>query len=96
LSASVDAAPDNQVRLHFSVTDTGIGVPADKREAIFGPFEQAHQSADRATGGVGLGLAICRRLVQRMGGEIWVESEVGKGSAFHFTASFVAPEPSGA
>jgi signal transduction histidine kinase len=95
-SEATGAAPENQLRLHFSVADTGIGVPAEKREVIFGAFEQAHESADRATGGVGLGLAICRRLVQRMDGEIWVESEIGQGSTFHFTARFAVSEPSGA
>lgn len=86
----------NHVRLHFSVADTGIGVPEEKLGAIFGAFEQAHDSADRATDGVGLGLAICLQLVQRMGGEIWVESEVGEGSTFHFTATFATADGVGA
>jgi len=72
--------------LHFTVCDTGIGVPADKREVIFDPFTQADGSTTRQFGGTGLGLAIARRLVEMMGGRIWVESEAGKGSAFHFTA----------
>ncbi|HMF18109.1 MAG TPA: response regulator [Gemmataceae bacterium] len=74
--------------LHFTVHDTGIGVPADKRERIFKEFEQADTSTTREYGGTGLGLAIAARLAQMMGGRIWVESEVGEGSTFHFTANF--------
>ena len=73
------------MRLHFSVRDTGIGFPADKKERIFNAFEQADGSMSRKYGGTGLGLAISSRFCQMMGGKIWVESEVGKGSTFHFT-----------
>ena len=74
--------------LHFSVMDTGIGIPADKMELIFHSFTQADGSTTRRYGGTGLGLNIAMNIVKLMGGSIWVESEEGKGSIFHFTASF--------
>ncbi|MEK7407108.1 MAG: response regulator, partial [Acidobacteriota bacterium] len=87
---------DGQVRLHITVSDTGVGVPAEKQGAIFEPFEQADGSTTRKYGGTGLGLAISTRLAQMMNGRIWVESPWqepgraagGPGSAFHFTAVF--------
>jgi len=79
---------DKQVVLHFAVSDTGIGIPIEKQQDIFRPFEQADGSIGRKFGGTGLGLAISSQLVERMGGRIWVESEMGKGSTFHFTAQF--------
>ena len=88
LSVECEAEGDNTVELHFTVTDTGIGVPAEKLPAIFDPFSQADGSATRRHGGTGLGLAICAELVEMMGGRIWCESRVERGSTFHFTARF--------
>lgn len=75
----------DQMELHLSVRDTGIGIPRSKLGAIFDAFSQEDSSTTRKYGGTGLGLTICARLVAAMGGRIWVDSEVGKGSAFHFT-----------
>ena len=77
-----------EATLHFSVTDTGVGIPEDKRTAIFDAFGQADTSSTRPFGGTGLGLTICAQLADLMRGRIWVESELGRGSTFHFTAKF--------
>ena len=77
-----------EVELHFVVRDTGIGIPQDMQERIFEAFEQVDESRSRRFTGTGLGLTICSRLVELMGGRIWVESLPGQGSRFHFTARF--------
>ncbi len=74
--------------LHFAVSDTGIGIPADKIQVLFKPFEQVEDNPYRKASGTGLGLAISSQLVGLMGGRIWVDSQAGKGSTFHFTACF--------
>jgi PAS domain S-box-containing protein len=81
----------HSVELHITVSDRGIGIPADRQQAIFEAFVQADDSSTRRFGGTGLGLAISSQLVKMMGGRIWVESETGKGSTFHFTAHFGIP-----
>lgn len=73
------------IELHFSVSDTGIGIPTEKQKEIFEHFTQVDMSSTRRHGGLGLGLAICSQLVKEMGGQIWVESKTGTGSTFHFT-----------
>ena len=85
LRIQVVSMNDRGCELHVSVQDHGIGIPVGKQAHIFEPFTQADQSATRRYGGTGLGLAISASIVRAMGGRIWVESEVGRGSTFHFT-----------
>ena len=87
-----ESREDGQAALHFSVSDTGIGVPTEKQRHIFDSFTQADTSHTRKYGGTGLGLAISSQLVEMMGGRMWLESEEGVGSTFHFTSCF-ALEP---
>jgi signal transduction histidine kinase/CheY-like chemotaxis protein len=79
---------ESHVTLHFSVTDTGVGIPLEKQRSIFEGFTQADSSTTRKFGGTGLGLAISSRLIEAMGGRIWVESKAGLGSTFHFDVRF--------
>ena len=85
---NVESRTTEDIQLHFTIADTGVGIPAEKQRAIFEAFTQADGSMTRTYGGTGLGLTISSRLVEFMKGKIWVESEVGKGSRFHFTAHF--------
>ena len=88
VAVTVDELDESHVDLHFVVTDTGIGIPIEKQKQIFEAFSQADSSTTRRYGGTGLGLTISMQLVKLMGGQLWVESEAGKGSEFHFTVRF--------
>jgi CheY-like chemotaxis protein len=90
---AVDDRADGFEVLHFSVRDTGIGIPQERQASIFDAFSQADNSTTRRFGGTGLGLAISSHLVQMMGGRIWVESEPNKGSCFHFTIKAAVAPP---
>jgi two-component system sensor histidine kinase/response regulator len=95
LKVQVDLLEEKYSTLHFMVSDTGIGIASDKLESIFESFTQADTSTTREFGGTGLGLTISRCLVHMMGGRIWVESLLDRGSCFHFTARFAeSPSPS--
>ncbi len=88
VEVNVESMDESSIVLHTLVRDTGIGIPREKQKLVFAAFTQADTSATRRYGGTGLGLSISSRLVELMGGRIWVESEPGKGSCFHFTARF--------
>ncbi|RKZ92631.1 MAG: hypothetical protein DRR19_03630 [Candidatus Parabeggiatoa sp. nov. 1] len=96
VSVNVNSLLDNTIELQFAVHDTGIGIPNNKMDKLFKEFSQVDDSTTRQYGGTGLGLAICKRLCELMGGQIWVESEIGNGSRFYFTFTTVesiAKEP---
>lgn len=93
LSVLVRAELSERVMLEFIVRDTGSGFSSQQRENLFGAFSHAQRTSETGQSGVGLGLAICKRLAEMMGGEIWAESAPGRGSTFHFTARFYRPNP---
>ena len=91
----INREDEKNITLHFSVSDTGVGIPKNKLDRIFESFTQADGSTTRRYGGTGLGLTICRQIISLMNGKIWVESEPDRGSSFHFTASFAIAEGTG-
>jgi signal transduction histidine kinase len=88
LSPLLEFNPDSHTELLFSVIDQGVGISMDILDSIFEPFFQGHMQLSKSKGGLGLGLSICKQLVEMMGGKIWAESEPKKGSTFHFVLSF--------
>jgi signal transduction histidine kinase/CheY-like chemotaxis protein len=94
LKVSMESRSGTECILRFTVSDTGIGIPLEKQKLIFDPFAQADSSTTRKYGGTGLGLTISVRLVAMMGGTIWLESEIGRGSHFHFTVKLSAADKS--
>lgn len=93
LWVEAESRTQDEIICHFAVADTGIGISPEKQKLLFRPFTQADSSTTRRYGGSGLGLAISSRLVGMMGGRIWVESEVGRGSTFHFTVRLGLQRP---
>jgi two-component system, sensor histidine kinase and response regulator len=95
IRANLDEPTEGGVVLHCRISDTGVGIPHDKHKLIFDRFSQIDASAKRRHGGAGLGLTICAALAEMMGGRVWVESEVGVGSTFHFTLRLAAAPVAG-
>ena len=92
LELKLEEEHDDRIKLHTSIKDTGIGIPAEKLESIFDLFHQADNSENRKYGGAGLGLSICKKTAALLDGDVWAESEIGKGSTFHFSAWFKKAE----
>jgi two-component system, sensor histidine kinase and response regulator len=92
VSVEMDHRTETDVHLHFTVSDTGIAISPEQQLEIFKPFTQADGSTTRKFGGTGLGLTICLRLVEMMGGRVWIDSKPGTGSKFHFTIQCGVPE----
>jgi PAS domain S-box-containing protein len=86
LALNLEEETESEIKLHTTIRDTGIGIPRGKIKTIFEPFQQADGSTTRKYGGTGLGLSICKQISRLMKGDVWVESEEGIGSTFHFTA----------
>jgi CheY-like chemotaxis protein len=95
LKLQVEGGTEDSKIIRFTVADTGIGIPAEKQESIFSPFTQADTSTTRQYGGTGLGLTISSRMVGMMGGKLWLESEVGRGTQFHFTVQLKVRDQAG-
>jgi two-component system, sensor histidine kinase and response regulator len=93
ISVHAESVEASSIQLHFIVSDTGIGIPSSRQRYIFEPFTQVDSSTTRKYGGTGLGLSIASGLVELMGGRIWLESEPGQGSAFHFTVALENLQP---
>jgi signal transduction histidine kinase/CheY-like chemotaxis protein len=93
VNVTIESQSAESVVLHFAVRDTGIGIPSEKQQLVFAAFSQADSSTTRRFGGTGLGLSISKQLVALMNGKIWLESVVGEGSCFHFTAEFKCEQP---
>jgi two-component system sensor histidine kinase/response regulator len=94
LSIDVDGETDKEITLICNIRDTGIGIPAEKYETVFEAFKQAEGSTTRKFGGTGLGLSICRRLSSLMNGRVWLDSSIGEGTTFFFTAVMKKAAPS--
>jgi len=92
LSINLEEENGNRLKIHTTIRDTGIGIPEDKLSSIFEVFQQADSSTTRQFGGSGLGLSICKKIANLLGGDVWAESEINIGSTFHFTAWFQKSE----
>jgi len=90
--SALESSDAGEIQVRFAVTDTGIGIPVEKQSMIFQPFAQADSSMTRRYGGTGLGLSISMRLVELMQGRMWIVSEPGRGSTFHFSVRFTRPD----